>query len=91
MTLTEDLFGVVCRANFLTFQYSHALIAVCPRVDILDGSSKAAKEADLGGQPPIELVGNTTQQLTQPKNIAKKAEAYQNVEVRESILLAIVK
>ena len=54
-------------------------------MEILDGSSKAAKEADLGGQPPIELVGNTTQQLTQPKNIAKKAEAYQNVEVREFI------
>ena len=58
-------------------------------MEILDGSSKAAKEADLSGQPPIELVGNTTQQLTQPKYIAKKAESYQNVEVREFILLAI--
>ena len=58
-------------------------------MEILDGSSKAAKEADLSGQPPIELVGSTTQQLTQPKNIAKKAESYQNVEVREFILLAI--
>ena len=62
-------------------------------MEILEGSSDAAKEADLSGQPPIvnELVGNTTQQLTQPKNIAKKAEAFQNVEVRESTLLAIVK
>ena len=60
-------------------------------MEILDGSSNAAKEADLGGQPPSELVGNTAQQLTQPKNITKKAEAYQNVEVREFILLAIVK
>lgn len=58
-------------------------------MEILDGSSKAAKEADLSGQPPIELVGSTTQQLTQPKYIAKKAESYQNVEVREFILLAI--
>ena len=60
-------------------------------MEILEGSSNAAKEADLSGQPPIELVGKTTQQLTQPKNIAKKAEAYQNVEVREFILRAIVK
>ena len=60
-------------------------------MEILDGSSNAAKEADLSGRPPIELVGNTTQQLPQPKNIAKKAEAYQNVKVREFILLAIVK
>ena len=58
-------------------------------MEILDGSSKAAKEADLGGQPPIELVGNTTQQLTEQKNIAKKAEAYQDVEVREFIVLTI--
>ena len=58
-------------------------------MEILDGSSKAAKEADLSGQPPIELVGSTTGQLTQPKYIAKKAESYQNVEVREFILLAI--
>ena len=58
-------------------------------MEILDGSSKAAKEADLSGQPPIELVGSTTQQLTQPRYIAKKAESYQNVEVREFILLAI--
>ena len=58
-------------------------------MEILDGSSKAAKEADISGQPPIELVGNTTQQLTRPKYIAKKAESYQNVEVREFILLAI--
>ena len=58
-------------------------------MEILDGSSKAAKEADLGGQPPIELVENTTQQLTEQKNIAKKAEAYQDVEVREFIVLTI--
>ena len=61
-------------------------------MEILEGSSNnAVKEADLSGQPPNELVGNTTQQLSQPKNIAKKAEAYQNVMVREFILLAIVK
>ena len=45
-------------------------------MEILEGSSNAAKETDLSGQPPIELVGNTAQQLAQPKNIAKKAEAY---------------